>query len=178
MKDRTWELMQVHLDAESFSMMSSQDSAPNETKLRKIASGFGCILPDEFVAHSTNKYGGLYVEVKEELWPRPKEFDVGPFWSFLYGLFTYNIADEIPEFMDLARAAHEFQAETELKALPFMKIIGDVNVYCFDSVGQIVRYNHERNELEESEHSFFDFLSYELGALVNRKSKKVAERFN
>jgi hypothetical protein len=32
---------------------------------------------DGFVAHATNKFGGLYVEVNENLWPRPQVGDVG-----------------------------------------------------------------------------------------------------
>jgi hypothetical protein len=175
MNDLTWQLMQKHLDGESFFMVSSQDSAPSETQLRRAAADLGCVFPDEFVAHASNKYGGLYVEVKEELWPRAKQADVGPFWSFLYGLFTYNIADGIPEFMDLAANAREFQAETQLPAVPFLKIIGDADVYCFAANGQIARYDHELNELEMVDRTFFDLLDYELGELVDRKERKLAQ---
>ena len=176
MHDRTWELIQKHLDAESFNVMSCQESAPSVTDLRRVASDLGCVFPDEFIAHSCNEFGGLYVEVKEELWPRAKEFDVGPFWSFLYGFFTFNISEDIPEFMDLATIAREFQAETKLQAVPFMKIIGDADVYCFNATGAITRYDHELNELEEVNQEFFDLLDYELAELVDRKEQRLGEK--
>lgn len=175
MNDRTWELMQKHLDAEAFYIVSSQGSAPSEADLQRTASDLGCVFPDDFVAHSSNKYGGLYVEVREELWPRAKEFDVGPFWSFLYGLFTLNISEGIPEFMDLTANAREFQTETGLQAVPFMKIIGDADVYCFNTAGQITRYNHELSELELVDRSFFEVLDFELAELVSRRDRKLAQ---
>lgn len=35
------------------------------------------------------------MEVWEEIWPRAKEYDIGPFWSFCRGIIVYGIADEI-----------------------------------------------------------------------------------
>src|SRR5262245_38835623 len=99
--DRTYELMQAHLDSDSYDMMSAQESAPDRDALLKLASELCCRFPEEFLIHSTNKYGGLYVEVKEHLWPRPKEFDVGPFWAFSYGMYVYGLGCNVPEFMDL-----------------------------------------------------------------------------
>jgi hypothetical protein len=118
----------------------------------------------------------LYVEVREELWPRPKEGDVGPFWTFLTGLYTYNIADDIPELMDLRKAAVEFQEDNSHTAVPCLKIIGDANVYCIDGDGDIVRWDHETNELEPQNRSFIDLLDFELGELAARKDRKLAEQ--
>jgi hypothetical protein len=113
--------------------------------------------------------------VKEELWPRPKKFDVGAFWSFLYGLYTLNISEEIPDFMNLESNARGFQAETKLTAIPFLKIIADADAYCFAPDGTVVRWSHELNKLEEQEQqSFFELLDYELGELVERKERKLA----
>ena len=168
--------MQKHLESGFYYIVSSQASAPTETELRAVARELGCELPDEFIVHSTNKYGGQYVEVKEELWPRPKELDVRPFWSFLYGLYTFNVAADIPDFMNLQSHAREFQNETEHNVIPFLKVIADADVYCFDERGTIVRWNHELNELDRQDRSFFDVLDFELGELADRKDRKLAER--
>lgn len=173
MKDRTWELMTRHLQPGDYLIVSSQDSAPSAAALNKAAKKLGCQFPDEFIAHATNKYGGLYVEVKEELWPRPQEFDVGPFWSFLYGMYTLNISAGIPEFLDLAKTARDFQKFSGLKAVPFLKIVGDNDAYCFDPAGNIVRYDHELNELEPDSRSFFELLNDELKDLAERKERKI-----
>ena len=174
MNDRTWELITTHLEAGDYSIFSSQQSAPSAKVLRDTAKGLGCKFPDEFIAHASNEFGGVYIEVKEEIWPRAKEFDVAPFWSFLYGLYTFNIAEGIPDFMDLAESGRQFQEDTHLKAVPFLKVIGDADVYCFDKSGKIVRYNHELNELEPESRSFFELLDYELSELAQRKKRKKA----
>jgi len=168
--------MQKHLESGVYDVVCAHDSAPEESDLRRVARELGCELPDEFVVHATNSHGGLYVEVKEELWPRAKAGDVGPFWTFLTGLYTYNIADGIPEFMDLRLSAVEFQEETSFTAIPFLKIIGDADVYCFTTGGQIVRWDHELNELTPQNRSFFDLLDFELGDLAERKDRKLAEQ--
>jgi hypothetical protein len=154
--------------------VSSQDSAPSEDVLVDLFQRFGCSLPPDFLSHATNRYGGLYIEVKEEFWPRPKEFDVGPFWTFLYGLYTFNIANGIPEFMDLVIAAEGFEKDTGHQAIPFLKVISDADVYCFDKQGAVVRWNHETNDLEFANKSFYEVLDYELGELADRKNRKVA----
>lgn len=100
MQDRTWELLQKHLETGIYDVVSAQSSAPSESELRAVADELGCPLSDEFVVHSTNQYGGLCVEVKEELWPRAEAFEVGPFWSFLYGFYTFNIAEGNREVAD------------------------------------------------------------------------------
>jgi hypothetical protein len=175
MQDRTWELLQKRLESGCYYIVSSQDSAPTESDLRAVARDLGCELPEEFIVHSTNKYGGVYVEVKEELWPRPKELDVGPFWSFLYGLYTLNIADGVPDFMNLQKNAREFQNDTEHKVIPFLKIVGDADAYCFDQRGAIVHWDHELNELEKQDKSFFEVLDFELGELAIRKDRKLQQ---
>lgn len=38
--------------------------------------------------------GGFYMEVKEEVWPRAQPLEIGPAWSFWYGIIVYGIADD------------------------------------------------------------------------------------
>ena len=174
MIDRTWDLMQKHLESGCYDIVSSQDSAPTEAELCAAGAALGCAFPEEFIAHSINKFGGLLIEVKEELWPQPKAGDAGPSWSFLNGLYTLGIAKGIPDFMNLELATQEFQAESGLKAVPCLGLLCNADVYCFDPEGVIVRWDHELNELEKVDKTFFEVLDYELGELEARKDRKVA----
>jgi hypothetical protein len=45
-------------------------------------------VPSEIRAFGTRSI--YYVKAKEQVWPRAKEFAVGPFWSFLYGMFVFG----------------------------------------------------------------------------------------
>lgn len=100
------------------------------TQLEAIARRVGISYPPEFVAHVTGRFPGVYIEVKEAVWPRPRPFDVGPLWSFLYAIHTYTAAPESQPWMRLDVVAEKFQADTGLKAAPILAIVGDADVYC------------------------------------------------
>src|SRR4051812_4060010 len=73
-------------DAMVFNVATCQGQEPTEEHIADFERTIGFRLPDEFRAFTKSPLGGLYIEVKEELWPRPGLYAVGEFWSFLYGL--------------------------------------------------------------------------------------------
>ncbi len=85
-------------DKRTFQVVACQGSEPSEADVAAFEAEVGFRFPDEFRAFTMSALGGLYMAVREELWPRPKLFDVGPFWSFLYGLKVFGIAEGIPEW--------------------------------------------------------------------------------
>lgn len=123
-------------------------------------------------------HGGIYVEVKESIWPKTKPYEVGPFWSFLRGMMVYGFAKDIPDFMDIRKQTQEFQERTGLKIVPFFKIIGDADVYCFDDQGQVCRWEHETGATKVIGKSFEEVFSEELAELKRRKERKKAEKMN
>jgi hypothetical protein len=174
MNDRTWELVEKHLESGVYKIIAAQDSAPSKEALLAFGREVGCALPEEFIAHSSGSYGGLYVEVKEELWPRPKKFDVVPFWSFLYGMFTFNLAEGIPEFMELRAGTKALSESSGQLLVPCLKVIGDANKYCFNKDGRLGLWDHETNEVSSGHGSFFEVLDHELGELQKRKLRKCS----
>jgi hypothetical protein len=172
-KDRTDEILRRHIDAD-FYLVAAHESAPSKRELESLGKKLGCSFPGDFVAHSTGPLAGVYIEVKEELWPRPKEYDVGPFWTFLYAMFVYGASPEIPEWMNLELAADKFRENTGHPYVPCLKVVGDANVYCFEPGGAIVQWDHETDEFEKYSGGFFDLLESEVSELRGRKNKKVA----
>ncbi|MBO0755783.1 MAG: hypothetical protein J2P54_07975 [Bradyrhizobiaceae bacterium] len=110
------------------------------------------------------------------MWPHAREFEVGPFWSFLYGLAVYGFSPEIPEWLDIRRQADLFRRATDSTHVPFLKIMGDADLYCFDTNGGILRWEHETGEFCPLDKSFAGLLDFELGQLKARKERKKAER--
>jgi hypothetical protein len=164
-------------DKASFEVYACQGHEPSEADITGFEREVGFGLPEEFREFTKSSLGGLYMAVREAVWPRPKEFDVGPFWSFLYGLTVYGIAFDIPEDLDLRAQFREFRAREEFTAglVPFLKIIGDADPYCFTAQGGIVRWLHEEPETPESVSlSFSDLLMQEIRALEERKAKKLS----
>lgn len=173
-KDQTDEILRRHLDRD-FNCVAGLDDAPTKHQLREVARKYGCKLPKDFVAHSTGKLGSIYIEVKEELWPRPKAYDVGPFWSFLYAIFVYGLSPKAPQWMNLDLAAAEFLEATGHSLIPCLKRVSDPDIYLFDTRGEIVRWSHEGDELRPFDGSFFKLLDLELGELRERKNHKVGQ---
>ena len=171
--DETELILDRHLDGDFYCAAAHAD-APTEQELIEVASRYGCRLPPEFLAHSCGPLSGIYVEVKENVWPRPKAYDVGPFWSFLYAVFVYGLAPEIPDWMNIDLAAAEFLSSTGQSRVPCLKIVGDADIYVFDSDGKISQWRHETDEFDPYAGSFFDLLEQEVGQLRQRKDQKVA----
>lgn len=175
LKDQTEEIINLIWDQDKYYLVAAGDSAPSKKELKEFASNYGVIFPREYLAHATGYWGGIYLEVREEFWPRHKVGDVGPFWSFLYGVFVHAYSEEAPEWMQLKPAADEFQ-EMGHQVIPFLKVIGDADVYCFDSKGKIQRWSHEEDIFELYDGTFFDVLRCEFLELEERRKRKVTEQ--
>lgn len=168
-------ILRKHMDGE-FSVFACGKDAPSETDIAAFERDIGYALPSDFRNFSKSQLGGLYVEVKEEVWPRAAKFEVGPFWSFLYGLAVYGFSPEIPEWMDMRRQADLFRRATDSTHVPFLKIMCDADLYCFGSDGRILRWEHETGEFRPVDGRFAELLDLELGELKTRKERKKAER--
>jgi hypothetical protein len=171
--DETVAILDRHLDGD-FMAFPMAESRTSREQIEKIGREHGVRYPDEFVAHVCGRFPGLYVEVKEEVWPRPEAYSVGPFWSFLYAFHTFTSAPESEEWMRLDFAAQTFQANSSLAAAPVLRVVGDANLYCVNAGGEIVRFDHETNELEPVNMTFWQLLDHEVAALRSRKDRKVA----
>ena len=171
-EDKTDFILRKHLDGD-FKVFPMAENPANETQIQTIAEQVGVRYPPELIAHICGQFPGLYVEVIESVWTRPKAYDVGPFWSFLYALHTYTSVPESEPWMRLGDAALSFQKKTGLKAAPVLRIVGDVDLYCVDSEGRIVRFRHEESKLEPMALTFWELLDREIGELAKRKARKI-----
>jgi hypothetical protein len=174
-KDQTEEIINLIWNRDAYYLVAAGKSAPSKKQLKELASHYGVVLPSDYLVHASGHWGGLYLEVREQFWPRHKAGDVGPFWSFLYGIFVHAYSNEAPEWMQIKNAADEFRAMGH-KVLPFLKVIGDADVYCFDATGRIKRWSHEGDVFQPYDGTFFDVLRYEFLELEARRKRKTAEQ--
>ena len=158
-----------------FEVFACGQDAPAKAVVREFEKRVGFSLPADFIDFSISPLGGVYLAVKEEFWPRPKEFQVGPFWSFLYGLHTMGFGKDIPDWMDIQIQRERFKQDTRHDVVPFLKVIGDADVYCFTSSQEVVRWDHETDVLEPQKKTFADVLEYEIAELKKRRERKKAE---
>jgi hypothetical protein len=165
------EALDANLDGD-FSVFACGPNAPKEEVLRAFESRIGYALPKDFREFSMSPYGGIYIEVKETIWPKSKPYDVGQFWSFLRGMMTYGFANDIPDWMNIVKQTDQFQQSSNTKFTPFLKVIGNADVYCFDSTGAVRRWDHETGEAPTVDKTFVEVFADELSELRKRKERK------
>jgi hypothetical protein len=180
MEDKTMEILGKYLDKD----FRVSPMAPNKSTIddiNEIEKKLGIKFPEEYTAHLLGEGSdilgerGLFIEVKEDVWPRSKQYDIGPFWSFLYGIHTFTPSKESEDWMRLEFAGKQFIEGTGIKAVPVLKIIGDANLYCVNENGKIVQFDHEQNIIEEKGMNFWELFEKELKELKERKEMKIKE---
>jgi len=178
MEDKTWELLDSNLDGD-FRVLPMAPNKSSEEDVSDVEVRLGIKFPEEYKVHLLGNGDvvlgnrGIYIEVKEAVWERPKAFDVGPFWSFLYGLHTYTASKESEDWMRLEVVGKEFFANTGIKAVPILKVIGDADLYCVNESSLISIYRHEENKIEPTDMTFWEVLEFELKELKERKNRKI-----
>ncbi|WP_286167150.1 hypothetical protein [Clostridium sp. D33t1_170424_F3] len=115
------------------------------------------------------------MEVREERWPRAKQYDVGSFWSFCRGIIVYGIANEIPEFLDIRVKTKELHNEGFTDFIPFLSIVGNGDkIFCFDNNSKIVLLDYYMTgEVTPIDGTFSDCLMRQIEELEERKNMKI-----
>lgn len=161
--------------------LSEQELAP---LISAVEREVGFELPADFREFCASPLGGLQLVARQDLWPAPELYDVGPAWRHEHGLSVYGLTADAPEWLSLpvqrAELVERFPDRTDL--VPFMARTVASSVFCFAPGGRIVEVSltgdgdsDDGGEVEvESE--FSDLLLSELKALDERLDRVVAER--
>jgi hypothetical protein len=162
-------------DKSSFAVFSCQGSEPSKQDLQKFEKAVGFSLPDEYREFTLSPLGGLYMEVQEELWPRPQAYQVGPFWSFLYAVKVFGMARDIPDWLDVRVQYKKFHNAGYSRMVPFLQRVGDPDCYCFTASKEIVLWDHEDPDHKKLiDLSFSELLMKEIRELEERKTLKLS----
>ncbi len=79
-------------DKNNYHVVSCMGNQPSERDIKKFEDQYKIKLPADFREFTMSPLGGLFMDVREEIWPQAKAFEVGPFWSFCRGIIVYGIA--------------------------------------------------------------------------------------
>jgi hypothetical protein len=159
------------IDTSQFALFAG---ACTEADIARFEERSGFALPADFREFSKSFLGGLYLEAREELWPRAKAGDVGPFWSFLYAIKVFGFADGVPDWLDIRVQHDAFRADGAPDLVPFLALEGDADRYCFDAAGQVIRWRHEEPAVREVvDGTFSDVFLREVAELEDRLRDKL-----
>jgi hypothetical protein len=86
----TFEDVLAFLDTlgDEFRFMSARRSPPDAAMIDRAAGG--AMWPEEY-RRFVEKLGCMYVDVKDEVWPRPRAFEVRPQWQMCWGLWVHGV---------------------------------------------------------------------------------------
>ena len=87
-------------DQEVYRVMAGGRGAPSEARLEDFEKALDFQLPAEFREFTLSPLGGLSIEVREELWPRPK-VGARASWKDQFGLNIFGLPVPVPESLDL-----------------------------------------------------------------------------
>jgi hypothetical protein len=161
-------------DKKVYDVFAQQGVEPSMADIAAFETRIGFRLPDEFREFAVHPLGGLYMEVKEELWPRPRPLDVGPFWTFLYGFKVYGLSTKAPDWIQMDPAWRRMADSGFPQCIPFLKIECDSDPYCFTPEGKIIVWRHETpTEPDEISKSFSEVVMFEIRELEERARRKV-----
>ncbi|HLW52480.1 MAG TPA: SMI1/KNR4 family protein [Candidatus Angelobacter sp.] len=161
-------------DRKSYEVFSQQGAEPSTADVLAFESRVGFRFPVEFREFAIHPLGGLYMAVKEEIWPRPRAYEVGPFWSFLYGFMVYGLSSQAPDWLQMGPAWQSMCNAGSPQFVPFLKVIGDPDPYCFTLDQKIVIWRHETpTEVEDVAKSFSEVLMFEIRELEERRERRV-----
>ena len=169
-------IIERHLTPHEYELIACGDDAPTPEEVESVGSEFGVRFPDDFIDFSVSRIGGLYVAVKEELWPRPKAWDVGEFWSFLYGMYVFGFGPKVPDFMSIRVQTPAFREHSQTDLVPCLQVVSDANLYGFDRTGLLHQWDHETGECLTAEKTFIEALEFGVAALAQRKAQKLKEK--
>ncbi len=153
----------------------SGDASPNEDQLTAFESKVKWQLPSAY-RDFLRKFGAIYYEATDRVWPNAQTGSVRPFWATNYGFIIFGFGKSIEEWMSVERKVSQFQ-ET-FPDLPFFipihrRVAGDQTYIGFDSDGQLVTAFPSDNKLEPLGVLFDEFVRAEAEDLAHRTTRMI-----
>lgn len=153
-------------DPAIYRVMAGGRNAVTEERLAEFEAALDFRFPQPFREFTLSPLGGLYVEAREEVWPRPQPGDApGP--RHLFGLKVFGLCAPIPEWLDLREEIMRLPEE-EGDLVPIMALVGSPDRFCYDLDGAILRWSPDGTRTPV-EGDFPDLVMRELNALETRR---------
>ena len=124
-------------------------------------------------------FGSLILEVKEEIWKRPEEFDVLPSWKFGYGFFVYGLSsdEDFPDWLSYEEKRLEAENyEATFLGQMFFKRSGNLYRAYFNDETITIEFDKYGEDREIFEGNFYDFLISEVDNLEKDYLEYIEEK--
>lgn len=151
----------------SFRVVHSAKKPPTEAELAALEARLGRPLAPAY-RELLAAWGVLIVEVPEQVWPRPVEYEVLPAWRFQYGFQLLGVGAAVPPALSIEGArTPELDA---LGAMPFLRRQGAPGLVVSTAKG-LASWRPGDPELEPLEQDEIDWILLEIADLEDGVSK-------
>jgi hypothetical protein len=87
---------------------------------------------------------------------------------------VYSLAPKAPDWLKMDQAWRKMSEAGFPRFVPFLKLIGSADPYCFTHEGSIIIWRHETPDTPETiKETFSQILMREIHELEDRKAKKL-----
>ena len=91
-------------DRQTYQVVACMGNEPSEEDIKKFENQYQVNLPADFREFTMSSLGGLYMEVREEIWPQAKPYDIGPLWEMV---MKYSVLIRIIKLSSLTTIQQE-----------------------------------------------------------------------
>lgn len=158
---------------DEFDLVISRPPSQESTDLVEKTTGIK--IPGNFLAFS-QKYNGLSIFAKEEIWPEPEFIEVRQAWEFQSGVILLGIkAEQLPEWANIMSIYDEFVERFGIKdILPLLRVYGRKgHFWGARKDGAFVEVDGDEVTIENK--AFIEVYSEQIQSLIERTHKWMAK---
>lgn len=144
-----------------FALVSNHNNPPSDEQIAVFEARTGRPFDPEH-KKLLQSWGAFTLQVKEEVWPRPKEFDVLPVWRFWFGIEVLGLG-ELPPVLSMESALAE-NHDLPSGARPFLRRIG-AGFLAIETATEVGRWTPQDGDLELFEGGVIDLILEEIAVL-------------
>lgn len=160
---------------DDFNLFTAKKQPATAAQIQAFEQEKSLSFPQEFKDFLTY-FGTMVLEVKEEIWRRPKMFDVMPAWKFGYGMFIYGLDQAYPNDHWLY---YHNNFNDELNGLNFYQRSGGLLRAYLNQQGEIFIETNPYSDWEDMEKydgNLFDFLIEQVDELEQDYHEYISEK--
>jgi hypothetical protein len=158
------------VDKKTFNVTAALSGRPTKRDLAMFEQTIGFALPTDYRAFAMSGFSCLYLEVNEGIWPRPREGSIVPAWHAKYALYVYGLSADVPDFLDIRKQFAAFSKRGR-RIVPFLRLEGFLDHYCFAPEGGIVLWDADTRDLKPVELTFTALLVSKIQELQERAQR-------
>jgi hypothetical protein len=127
---------------DDFRLFSARRTPPGEGPVAEAERALGVAFDPAYRSFLC-AWGSMIVDVKEDVWPRPVEFEVRPLWQMQFGRVVNGVGPGAPPVASTLDWARRMRERTAEPLIPVIHAFGGGAIHCYDGAGRFGIWAHD-----------------------------------